>query len=178
MKFQCVNVSVTPTTATVHAIASRVIPHAGWSASSTIGVYEPAMSTKIMAWSARCIRARIAGRHRPRWYAADVPNSNATDAAYNEAATYDDACVDTTISTAPAGRLNQKVHWCNRPRNRGFGGIVADGSTGATAVGIGPSYGFAIPPTWVARTGSSQVRLGIGAHLRPVMGGWSGDGHA
>ena len=92
------------------------MPHAGWSASSVIGVYEPAMSTKIMAWSARCIRSRTRGVHLPRWYAADVPNSNAIDAAYNDAATYDDAWLDTTISSAPAGRLSQNVHWCRRPR--------------------------------------------------------------
>src|SRR6478735_11037024 len=125
MKFQCVNVRVTPTTATVHAIASIVMPHAGCSASRVMGVYEPAMSTKIMAWSARCIRSRTRGVHLPRWYAAEVPKSRAIDAAYSDAATYDDACVEITMSNAPAGRLSQKVHWWSRPRKRGF----ADGAS-------------------------------------------------
>ena len=47
-----VSASVTPTTATVHTTASSVMPHAGCIASSVTGVYEPAISTKIMAWSA------------------------------------------------------------------------------------------------------------------------------
>ena len=81
MKSHRVKVSVTPTTATVHAIASRVIPHSGRRARSVIGVYEPAISTKIIVWSARCIRSRTRGDHWPRWYAAEVPNSAATDAA-------------------------------------------------------------------------------------------------
>ena len=38
------------------------MPHAGSSASSVTGVYEPAISTKIIAWSSRCRRALIIGR--------------------------------------------------------------------------------------------------------------------
>ena len=46
---------------------------------------DPAIKTKIIEWSSRAITARARTDHDPRWYAAEVPNSRATEAAYTEA---------------------------------------------------------------------------------------------
>jgi hypothetical protein len=46
--------------------------------STAIGVYVPAMNTKIIEWSSRFISACARGLQVSRWYSADVPNSNVT----------------------------------------------------------------------------------------------------
>ena len=61
------------------------------------------MSTKIIAWSARCSLARTCGVQLPRWYNALVPNSAASDSAKQIAATWAAAPSLIAMSAAPAG---------------------------------------------------------------------------
>ena len=56
------------------------------------------MSTKIIAWSMRCSRARTCGAQLPVWYVALVPNRPASDRAKSAAATW----ADTPWLRAPA----------------------------------------------------------------------------
>ena len=58
----CHKARIAPPAAMPHARTRNVMPHAGSSASSVTGVYEPAISTKIIAWSRRCSRALISRR--------------------------------------------------------------------------------------------------------------------
>src|SRR4051812_18410867 len=59
-----------PSRAAPHAARSRLCPAAGGSARMAIGVYVPAMRTKIDAWSIRRMRARAAADQFTRWYTA------------------------------------------------------------------------------------------------------------
>ncbi len=49
--------------------------------STAIGVYVPAMNTKIIEWSRRFITVWARGPQLMRWYSAEVPNSSVTVAA-------------------------------------------------------------------------------------------------
>src|SRR3569623_668637 len=51
------------------------------------GVYEPAISTKMFAWSIRRRNAQTLGDHVPRWYTPDVVNSRRALAANTAAPT-------------------------------------------------------------------------------------------
>ena len=61
------------------------------------------MSTKIIAWSMRCRRARTCGAQLPVWYVALVPNRPASDRAKSAAATWADTPWLQSTSATPAG---------------------------------------------------------------------------
>ena len=70
-----------PSAAPLQTSHSSRVALSGERHNTVIGVYEPAMSTKIIEWSARRIQRAAAGDHERRWYNAEVPNNPQIPAA-------------------------------------------------------------------------------------------------
>ena len=63
------------------------MPQVAGSATRQSGVYVPAMSTKIIEWSRRCMTSLACTEWARRWYAAEVPNRARTLTTYTTALT-------------------------------------------------------------------------------------------
>ena len=97
------------------------------------------MSTKIIAWSMRCRRARTCGVQLPVWYVALVPKRPASDSAKSAGGHVGRHALAQSTSASPAGIDTTKAARWIRPRHCGFG-EDASGSIGITS-GYGPGEG-------------------------------------
>ena len=59
--------NATPTTVATQTVASSTSPDGRGNTSSAIGVYVPAIKTKIIEWSSRRIQPLARGVHVMRW---------------------------------------------------------------------------------------------------------------
>ena len=105
------------------------LDHHPCSTSSANGVYEPAISTKIIEWSRRFMRTSAAGDHFRRWYRALAPYMPDSDSAYTAAPTRAIAPAATTTTATPWGIEAKNAIWCSRPRSRGFCSTMAVASS-------------------------------------------------
>ncbi len=86
-----------------------------------MGVYEPAMSRKMLAWSIRLRRILARGDQSNRWYTAETPNRSSDDATNTAHAIFAAAPSATAMSTMPSTRATGVMPACSQPRHVGLG---------------------------------------------------------
>ena len=117
-----------PITAPIQMARRRLLPDRAGRPSIATGVYVPAISRKIDAWSARRIHSRAPGDHVTRWYVALTVKSVTRLIAKTPAPTAVLPLGAIAINTAPAPKAQTAAHLCSVPRNFGFSASKCPGA--------------------------------------------------